>query len=189
MLRTSAVFTFAFLVGSALFGQVRCVSCYEQNARVIDSGVDLILNGSFENTDCIPFPGQWDVFCPASGSYSCDIADWTCTGGGVSSYCLIFDNTVTSLGDGAVAAYLGSAFGQICPSPEDVSCLGQDGCTVTGVGNGFPTNSEAYGGPGGVSLEQTVSGLIAGGVYRLEFWTGGETFPQPGVFGLNIGFG
>ena len=189
MLRTSAVLSSAVLVGSALHGQILCINCYDQNARVIDSGVDLVVNGSFEDTDCIPFPGQWDVFCPASGSYSCDIADWTCTGGGVSSYCLIFDNTITSLGDGAVGAYLGSAFGQICPQGEDLSCLGEDGCTVTGVGTGFPTNSEAYGGPGGVSLEQTVPGLTVGAVYRLEFWTGGETFPLPGVFGLDLGFG
>jgi PKD repeat protein len=58
---------------------------------------------------------------------------------------------------------------------------------------GYPTNDPGYGGSNGVSIEQTVSGLIAGATYVLEFWAGGEPqahgWQDPGVFAVDIGFG
>jgi Secretion system C-terminal sorting domain len=169
-------------------GQLLCVQCYDQVERVDSMGVDLILNGSFENTDCLPWTQLWDVYCPASAQYSCDIPSWTCTGGGTSTYSLIYDSTISTIPNGAFGAYLGNSFGSACPS-LDYSCLTDSGCVVTGMQPGYPTNSDAYGGTTGVSLEQTVTGLTVGAQYTLEFWSGGEAFADPGIFGLDIGFG
>ena len=57
---------------------------------------------------------------------------------------------------------------------------------------GFPHDGSAFGGNTGVSIEPAVTGLIAGNIYVLEFWTGGEGFnsyPNRGLFGLDVGFG
>jgi hypothetical protein len=66
-------------------------------------------------------------------------------------------------------------------------------CEATGVSPGYPLNTIDYGGANGISLEQTVNGLVPGATYVLEFWAGGETiggvFPELGLFGVDIGFG
>jgi Secretion system C-terminal sorting domain len=179
---------FFVLASFAAHAQLLCVQCYDQVARVDSTGVDLILNGSFENTTCQSYDLVWDVFCPASSQYSCDISDWTCTGGGSATYTLLYPPIYSTIPDGLKGAYLGSAFGSACPS-GDLSCLVDSGCVVTGMQPGYPTNLPEYGGETGVSLEQVVTGLTVGGQYTLEFWTGGENFSDPGVFGLDIGFG
>jgi hypothetical protein len=65
------------------------------------------------------------------------------------------------------------------------------GCHITGVPSGYPVSYyPGYGGNTGVSLQQTVSGLIPGGDYELEFWAGGEGgFADKGLFAVDVGFG
>lgn len=173
-----------------LNAQVLCISCADQTAAFNSTAPNLIQNGSFENTDCLPYTQQWDVFCPASSSYACDIADWSCTGGGTATYALMYDASVSTVPDGTLAAYLGSAFGNLCSSiTDDLSCAVDSACQVVGIPAGYPTNAAEYGGSIGVSLEQVVSGLTVGNAYTLEFWAGGENFSLPGVFGLDVGFG
>ena len=173
--------------------QILCINCYDQNARVNTGGTSLIANGSFETTTCNTWPGFWDVYCPASSSYVCDIQDWTCTGGGTATYSLIFDGASTAVPDGLHAAYLGNSFCEPCSAnPGDTSCFIMQGCVVTGIPTGYPLNSPDLGGSTGVSLVQTVSGLVIGTTYALEFWVGGEDFggfPVPGLFGVDVGFG
>ncbi len=178
----------AVICATSVQAQVLCVNCYDQNAQV-NTGANLVLNGSFENHDCGVWPGFWDVYCPSSGSYTCDIQNWTCTGGGAATYTLIFDATTTTVPDGLVAAYMGNAFAEFCGAVEDTSCLVTTGCVVTGIPAGFPTNEADYGGGAGVSIHQAVSGLTVGSAYVLEFWAGGEAFSLPGVFAVDIGFG
>jgi len=79
----------------------------------------------------------------------------------------------------------------------DTSCIVNTSCTVTGFPSGFPTSDDTYyGGTNGVSLQQTVNGLIPGNTYVLEFWAGGEyhfigtaNFPDNGIFAVDVGFG
>ena len=174
----------------SLQAQVLCVNCYDQVAPINPGGVNLIVNGSFESHTCTTWPNAWDVFCPASSSYVCDVANWVCAGGGTSTYSLVFDNTTTTVPDGLYAVYLGNAFTEFCsPVVDDTSCLVTSGCVVTGIPPGYPQNDPAYGGNSGVTLSQTVPGLTIGGTYILEFWAGGENFPNTGVFGVDVGFG
>ena len=66
------------------------------------------------------------------------------------------------------------------------------GGTVSGIPSGYPVNTPGFGGTAGLSLQQTVSGLIAGNTYVLEFWAGGESlswYTESGVFAVDVGFG
>ena len=176
-------------IGATSPAQVLCVYCYQQNPAIDTTGVNLVLNGSFEATDCVP--GFEDHFCPASSTYSCDIADWTCTGGGSLTYAQMVDATVCPIPDGTVAAYIGNNMSRVCSEQEgDTLCLLRNGCTVAGIPNGYPTNAQEYGGTTGVRLSQTIPGLIPSATYILEFWAGGEGgYSEPGVFAVNVGFG
>ena len=179
---------FALLASTSIRAQVMCIQCLDQTGALDTNAVNLIQNGSFEDTDCDPYTIVWDVYCPASTSYSCNIADWTCTGGGTSTYALMYDVTTSTIPDGNLAAYLGSAFGSVCAT-ADMSCVTDSACQVWGITTGYPTNAPEYGGSTGVSLEQDVHGLSIGASYRLEFWAGGENFPEPGIFSVDLGFG
>ncbi len=173
------------------YSQVICVFCYNQNDSVSQNVTNLIVNGGFENTDCLPAP-NYEIFCPASLSYSCDIANWTCTGGGASSYCCVLSSSSTIVPEGNLTAYLGNYFCNPCSAQvDDTSCVSFIDCMVEGIPAGYPTNTTAFGGNTGVSLAQTVSGLTIGSVYVLEFWAGGEAGPfvNRGVFGVDVGFG
>lgn len=176
-------------------GQVLCIYCYDQNDTISAGINNLLTNAGFENNNCTPgYTG--DIFCPNSGSYACDIVDWTCTGGGSDTYARLYDNTVSTIVEGTVAAYFGNQFSRACSAMfNDTSCLNNIDCTVSGTPSGYPQNFIYYGGATGVSLEQTVSGLISGNTYILEFWAGGEyesgsyNFSKTGLFAVDVGFG
>ena len=59
------------------------------------------------------------------------------------------------------------------PIVDDITCLNNIDCTLTGIPLGYPDNDPSQGGTTGVSLQQTVNGLIPGNTYILEFWVGG----------------
>jgi gliding motility-associated-like protein len=164
--------------------QVICVQCFHQNDSISSGVHNLILNGSFEINNCTP----GSCFCPNSSNYSCDITDWTCTGGGTSTYATVFN---TSAVDGSNSVYFGNFFCNACsPTSSDTSCLQDSLCEVGGIPSGYPTNTPNYGGNTGLSLSQTVNGLSPGDCYVLEFWAGGEEgFTNRGVFGVDVGFG
>ena len=154
--------------------QLVCIHCYEQNEPVSLGVINLITNGGFENTTCTPGWFQ-DVFCPNSTMYTCDLDSWTCTGGDAQSYPSVFDSTRSFIPEGLNAAYFGNGNAFACsPLWGDSSCLTVNSCVVTGIPTGYPRSNPGYGEQTGVSLEQTVSGLIVGQTYVLEFWAGGE---------------
>jgi hypothetical protein len=173
--------------------QILCVTCYNQNDSISWGVNNLLLNGGFENTTCIA--GSPDCYCPNSMAYNCSIADWQCTGGGSLTYASIFDSTLSFIPQGIKAAYFGNAYATVCtPNFGENGCLYNIGCGVSGFTSGYPASYDTgYGGDTGISLFQTVSGLIPGQVYVLEFWTGGEPFGDvfinDGVFAVDIGFG
>jgi hypothetical protein len=171
--------------------QILCIYCYDQNDSISDNVNNLLLNGGFENTNCIPYPGN-GRFCPNSVAYNCDIVNWICTGGGVSTYANICDTTYSVIVEGIRAAYFGNDFCNSCSSvANDTSCISNTDCTVSGIPIGYPVNTNpGYGGAIGVSLQQTVAGLIVGNTYVLEFWVGGEQgYINEGFFAVDIGFG
>lgn len=174
--------------------QILCIYCYEQNDSISQNVNNLVLNGSFENTNCQPNVFS-NSFCPNSGYYGCDVVNWTCTGGGSASYASIDDYTFTQTADGNMAAYFGNGSNASACSAtyNDTSCLDTTGCELLNIPVGYPTNDITYGGNVGVSLEQTVSGLTIGATYVLEFWAGGEPqshgWMDAGVFSVDIGFG
>ncbi|MEO8151286.1 MAG: PKD domain-containing protein [Bacteroidia bacterium] len=166
-------------------GQVICIQCFDQNDSISENVNNLLQNGSFEN-GC----GFGGVFCPLSTTYSCDITGWTCTGGGVSTYANIFSSSQTAVPDGAKAVYMGSWFPTACsPVSNDTSCLVDSGCVTIGIPPGYPITPAAYGGSLGLSLQQTVTGLVPGKTYILEFWAGGENYTAPGLGAVDVGFG
>ena len=174
-------------------GQIVCIQCFDQNEPISPQAVNRLQNGGFEENNCVP---GWlnGSYCPNSAMYNCDIAHWTCTGGGAQSYPSIFDSTLCLIPQGQFAAYFGNGNAFACVDQSfDTSCLQRKLCTVSGFPQGFPTTLPGYGGPGGVSLEQTVSGLTIGEQYVLEFWAGGEPLQgllsAPGIFAVDIGFG
>ena len=174
---------------STVSAQVICINCYRQNEPISPNAPNLILNGSFESTNC----NSGDNICPASPTYSCDFSNWNCTGGGTSTYAQLPGWAVT-IPDGTNVVYLGNWFSTNCSATaDDTSCVINSGCTVEGIPPGYPHSEAQYGGSTGVSLDQTVSGLIPGEIYFLEFWGGGEGgttgFSDPGLFGIDIGFG
>ena len=170
--------------------QVICVLCFNTNDSISSNVTNFIVNGGMENTTCLPWPSA-DRYCPNSSAYNCDIANWTCTGGGTGTYACLMDNTYIYVVEGLRAAYFGNYFSQNCNSTQgDTSCITMNDCEVGGIPTGFPTNDPTYGGSQGVSLEQTVTGLTPGAYYVLEFWAGGEwSFTDPGVFGVDVGYG
>ena len=171
--------------------QVNCVNCYEQNEALNTTAPNLITNGSFELTTCPP--NGFESFCPASAFYTCDIQDWTASGGGTSTYAGIWTSDVTALADGQLAVYFGNNYCTACSAdPEDTTCLQRDGCTISGIPDGYPVNAEFYGGDVGISLSQVVSGLQPFNTYILEFWAGGEdfgVFSRSGLFAVDVGYG
>jgi hypothetical protein len=169
------------------------VHCFEQNDAVSPGATNLLLNGGFENTTCTP---GWleDCFCPSATLYNCDVANWTCTGGDVQSYPSIFDNTLSVIPEGNNAAYFGNGNAFACSELwGDESCQSLEFCTITGIPPGYPRSNPGYGDTTGVSLAQTVSGLIVGNTYVLEFWAGGEPLQglllSPAIFAVDVGFG
>jgi len=184
------IFNSSFLISSA---QVLCVKCHNQNARVLTDTNNLIVNGGFESSTC-PANNAFDSsFCPNSHLYTCDIANWTCTGGGLNTYSVIVDSVFTIIPQGRKAVYFGNFFCSVCSSNwSDTLCINIVGCELTGIPAGYPSNDANYGGTTGVSLSQTVNGLTTGAVYELEFWAGGEwnnTLHGNGLFAVDVGFG
>ena len=180
-----ASFLFAFCFSKA---QVVCILCFDQNDSISSNVNNLILNGGFENSTC----GGLGYFCPNSTYYSCDLNNWTCTGGGTNTYAHNIDNSFSMVIEGTQAAYMGNYYCNACSNTvNDTSCLSDSSCTMNPLPPGYPTNTAAQGGSTGVSLSQTVNGLIPGSTYVLEFWAGGEgnAWPNRGLFGLDVGFG
>ncbi|MFT6921807.1 MAG: gliding motility-associated-like protein [Crocinitomicaceae bacterium] len=166
--------------------QIICIYCYPQTEAISPSAPNLIQNGGFENNDCV----VGDHLCPNSSLYSCDIVDWTVSGGGTATYATVFDNNYSEIAEGTEALYLGNFFCQPCAIVEDTSCYSLNDCQFEGVPVGYPQHAPEYGGSTGVSAEQTVAGLTIGDLYVFEFWSGGEDIsPGSGIIGLDIGFG
>jgi hypothetical protein len=170
--------------------QIICIYCYEQNDSISDFVTNFVQNGGFEDT----VGNTSGSFCPNSSTYTLDFAYWTCTGGGSSTYAHSCNNGYSWIPQGALAAYMGNYFCRACsPAANDTTCINSTQCAVTGVPTGYPENPDtAYGGTTGLSLEQTVSGLIPGATYVLEFWAGGEYwggYGNKGLFAVNVGFG
>ncbi|HYV95563.1 MAG TPA: hypothetical protein VE978_27560, partial [Chitinophagales bacterium] len=177
--------------------QILCILCYDQNDSISTGVNNLLQNGGFENTPCPPSTGvigSPTSICPNSNGYVCDFVNWTCTGGGSNTYACLYNDSINKsiIVQGTNAVYFGNYLCNPCsPIFDDTSCLTTLDCTVTGIPTGYPLNMNAgYGGATGVSLEQTVNGLIPGNTYVLEFWAGGEeSYPFKGLFALDIGFG
>jgi hypothetical protein len=172
--------------------QVLCIKCYYQNAPVLTDTNNLIVNGGFEMSNCV-VNSSTSVFCPNSSNYSCDITNWTCTGGGINTYARVVGPTWVAIGEGARAVYLGNHYARSCSALwTDTSCVSEIDCQVMGIPAGYPYSPYAgYADSTGVSLEQSVNGLTIGGNYSLEFWAGGEsaTNTKPGLFAVDVGFG
>lgn len=189
---------FALLIfNTDVRAQVICIYCFIQNDSISTGITNLIQNGGFENHNCTPsygVIGSPTSFCPNSGGYSCDITGWTCTGGGQDTYACMYDLIINKsfIPEDSNAVYLGNYFANACSNtPGDTSCLVSNGCTLGGFPGGYPQNPDAaFGGALGVSIEQTVTGLIPLNTYVLEFWTGGEMlYTGSGLFAVNVGFG
>lgn len=170
--------------------QIVCIKCFDQTQSISPFASNMVLNPSFENNTCGTSSGS---FCPLSSNYTCNITDWTCTGGGPATYATIFTSAFgTVIPDGTSTAYLGNWFSTACsPVPDDTSCKIHVDCTIQGIPAGYPISDPLYGGNTGIHLKQTINGLVVGNVYVLEFWAGGEGpgFFDEGFFGLDIGFG
>ncbi len=196
MKKSLLFFALCFTLCHLSMAQVVCIMCYDQNDSISTGVNNFILNGGFENSNCAP--GYiLDVFCPNSSYYSCDLDNWTCTGGGTSTYVCLFDTTPgtrSTVVEGNRAAYMGNYFCNPCSATvDDTSCFVTTDCELTGIPVGYPTHDPTYGGNLGVSIEQVVNGLLPGNTYVLEFWAGGENnanyFINPGMFGVDVGFG
>jgi gliding motility-associated-like protein len=176
-------------MGNSGYSQVICIQCFNQNDPMTSGENNLMLNGDFEDTDCFPGSG----ICPISFNYACDFENWTVTGGGSSTYAQAAGVNIFGIAEGSFAVYFGNWFCSPCSVPDDTSCIVMNDCIVEGIPEGFPEHWDPTNyGSNGLAIEQTVSGLTIGMTYTLEFWTGGEdfsAFPNPGVFGLDIGFG
>src|SRR5438552_15628033 len=89
-----SLFTFHCSLSSS--AQVLCIQCYNQNARVLNDTNNLMVNGGFENTTCLCNTNSC-CFCPNSLNHHCDIANWTCIGGGTSTYAHMCDATFSKI--------------------------------------------------------------------------------------------
>jgi hypothetical protein len=175
--------------------QILCINCYDQNDSISQNVNNLLLNGGFEKTTCVPNSAS-SCFCPNSLSYSCDILNWTCTGGGMSTYAHIYDTTGTAsiVVQGANAVYFGNYLAFPCSSAlNDTSCLIKNLCTTQSPPPGYPKSFLTFGDTSGISIQQTVPALTIGETYVLEFWTGGEDIGvhpyYDGLFAVDLGFG
>ncbi len=188
MKRTICLLLTGLIAALQAESQVLCIYCFDQTAAISPEAENMVYNGSFED-GC----GLHEVFCPGSLEYACDISGWLCTGGGNYTYASMGDSLATVVPDGLLAAYFGNDYCLACAGTEsDTACLIQHECQTAGIPDGYPVNTPDYGDTSGISLQQTVSGLVAGNYYVLEFWTGGEN-PAPwvndGLFAIDIGFG
>ncbi len=188
------IITSLFLLCTTLsYSQIICIFCYNQNDSISANVNNLILNGSFES-GCTTTPGY---FCPNSSAHNCNLANWTTTNGGPSTYARAEDSfygfSVTP--DGDYTAYFGNGlYSRVCsPAIYDTTCLADSGCVIINIPTGYPYTNAIYGGVNGVSTSQTVNNLIVGNTYVLEFWAGGEGhidgFSKRGVFAVDVGFG
>ncbi len=173
--------------------QILCVQCFEQNDSIgVNVGANnLIVNGGFENTTCGIYPPYYS-FCPNSNLYNCNISNWTCTGGGSSSFPCFFDNTTEYIVEGIKAPYFGNSTCRLCNgNGYDTSCLSSSGCSVLGIPAGRPISGVFYGDTLGINLFQIVTGLVPGNTYILEFWAGGYGSANitKGLFAVDVGFG
>jgi hypothetical protein len=187
-----SIFAFSYTASA----QVQCIKCYNQNTRVLTDTNNLIVNGGFEITNCPATSFAHDSsFCPNSTWYHCDISNWICSGGGSQTYAHMCDSTWSTIVEGKKAVYFGSSYCNTCSSLlSDTSCILDQGCIVTGIPAGYPNHSSiaGYGDSTGLNLSQTVTGLISGANYTLEFWAGGEWesfFYNRGLFAVDVGFG
>ena len=180
-------------VSTICSAQIICISCFDSTLTPLNPGsTNLILNGSFETNTITT--GQY--FCPNSSFYNGPLGNWVCTGGGTSTYAQLIDsNSLSQVSTGQYAAYLGNSFTtQIC-NDLTLDCLVDSACVIKGLDTLlYPTVNSPFGNSDGVSVEQTVAGLVPGNNYILEFWAGGEdifpsVFPERGIFGVDIGFG
>jgi len=160
-----------FITCRFLSAQIICIRCIDQNDSVSHGINNLLQNGDFENSTC----STSQFFCPNSSGYSCDIANWTCTGGGTATYAQVFTSINSVIPSGSSAAYLGNFFCSACPD-NDTTCLNNVLCETVGIPSGFPNNTSDYGGSTGVSLSQTVTGLTVGNIVEVEFWGGGKGY-------------
>ncbi len=185
-----------FAIHCSLFtvnAQVLCVQCFDQNDSIgVNVGANnLIINGGFENTTC-GFNSNNNTWCPNSANYNCNIANWTCTGGGVGTYSCFYDSTYWKVLEGVRSPYFGNNFCSACPL-GDTACLINSECTTSGIPWGYPLVNPNFGDTSGLNLFQTVNGLIPGNTYVLEFWAGGECngfdFQGKGLFAVDLGFG
>ena len=193
------IFILSFILIKSATAQVLCVQCFNQNDTVgVNVGANnLIANGGFENTTCAV--NCLGVFCPSATTFNCSISNWTCTGGGTLTYACLYDSANYFVAEGNRAAYFGNSYANPCSGTaggnfpnNDTTCLNYSGCTITGLPSGYPLSGLNYGGVTGISLSQTVSGLIPGNTYVLEFWAGGEYegwFSKNGIFAVDVGFG
>src|SRR6185436_17639504 len=108
--------------------QILCIYCYDQNDSISSGVTNLLMNGSFENSDCMPDSAN-STFCPNSINYSCNIANWNCINGGLLTYACIFDSVETVIPEGDMSVYFGSYFCAACPN-GDTNCFVNSGCTV-----------------------------------------------------------
>ncbi|HTL82667.1 MAG TPA: gliding motility-associated C-terminal domain-containing protein [Bacteroidia bacterium] len=192
MKRAATLLLFAILSNLQLKSQLLCVNCYDQNDSISSGVHNLIQNGSFEMTTC----SSGGYYCPNSSGYVCDISNWTCSGGGPWTYAAIYNNSIMAVVAGNNSAYMGNYFCNACSNTaNDTACFTNNGndCMLDSLPAGFPNNTSDYGGATGVKLSQTVSNLVPGDCYVLEFWGGGEDgggfFSGHGVFGVDVGFG
>jgi len=193
------LFLFSNTIIKFALAQILCVQCFQQNDSIgINVGSNnLIMNGGFENTTCATACAG--VYCPNSATYNCSIANWTCTGGGTSTYGCVYDSANYFVVQGTRAVYFGNSYSNPCSGTSastfpnnDTSCLNHLTCTITGIPSGFPLSGPNYGDTAGLSISQTVSGLTIGSNYVLEFWAGGEYegwFSKKGMFAVDVGFG
>lgn len=172
--------------------QIICVFCYEQNDSISSNVNNLIQNGSFE-LGC----NNFGYFCPNSNTYSCNLSNWICSGGGSMTYACTYDTSVhvCETPDGRNVAYFGNGVSTRACSPAmfDTSCMADSGCVAINIQPGYPYSDTGYGGANGVTIAQTVNGLVAGNSYVLEFWAGGEGqsagWMKRGLFAVDVGFG
>ena len=153
-----------FILTYISYGQVLCIQSFQQNDSVYAGTTNLIVNGGFENTDCISSglaTALTQSFCPNSIYYQCNIDNWNCTGGGTNTYCCFRDSTYL-VQSGTHSAYFGNGFCNVCSTTMgDTSCFIYNGCVVSGIPSGYPNPLTAgFGDTVGVSLSQNVSGLI-----------------------------
>lgn len=47
--------------------QVLCIDCFDQNAAISPAAVNMIINGSFETTTCLPIGMGWPHVVPQCG--------------------------------------------------------------------------------------------------------------------------